>query len=33
LWIPYSCMTAGMALLTVQIVLQILGGRLERAEV
>lgn len=33
LWIPYSCMTAGMALLTAQIVLQILGGRLERAEV
>jgi TRAP-type C4-dicarboxylate transport system permease small subunit len=31
LWIPYSVMTLGMALLTVQIVLQIAGGRLERA--
>ena len=33
LWIPYSCMTAGMALLTLQIVVQVLGGRLERAAV
>jgi TRAP-type C4-dicarboxylate transport system permease small subunit len=31
LWIPYSVMTLGMALLTAQIVLQVLGGRLERA--
>jgi TRAP-type C4-dicarboxylate transport system permease small subunit len=30
LWIPYSCMSVGMALLTVQILLQVLGGRLER---
>jgi len=33
LWIPYACMTVGMALLTVQIILQVLGGRLERASV
>ena len=26
LWIPYGCMTAGMALLAVQLVLQILGS-------
>lgn len=30
LWIPYSCMSLGMALLTVQIVLQVLAGRPER---
>lgn len=33
LWIPYACMCVGMALLTVQILLQVLGGRLERASV
>jgi len=33
LWIPYACMTLGMALLTAQILLQVLGGRLERASV
>jgi TRAP-type C4-dicarboxylate transport system permease small subunit len=27
LWIPYGCMTAGMALLTVQLALQLLGPR------
>jgi len=27
LWIPYSCMTAGMALLGVQLLLQLLGSR------
>lgn len=27
LWIPYSCMTFGMALLAVQLLLQLLGGR------
>jgi TRAP-type C4-dicarboxylate transport system permease small subunit len=31
LWIPYSCMTAGMALLTVQTIVQVLGGRGRRA--
>ena len=27
LWIPYGCMTAGMALLAVQLLLQLLGSR------
>jgi len=27
LWIPYGCMTIGMALLAVQLLLQVLGGR------
>jgi TRAP-type C4-dicarboxylate transport system permease small subunit len=27
LWIPYSCMTIGMALLAVQLLLQVLGSR------
>ena len=27
LWIPYGCMTAGMALLSVQLLLQVLGSR------
>ena len=27
LWIPYGCMTAGMALLAVQLLLQVLGSR------
>ena len=27
LWIPYGCMTAGMALLTLQLLLQLLGSR------
>ena len=27
LWIPYGCMTAGMALLAVQLALQVLGSR------
>ncbi len=27
LWIPYGCMTAGMALLTLQLLLQVLGSR------
>ena len=27
LWIPYGCMTVGMALLTVQLLLQVLGSR------
>jgi TRAP-type C4-dicarboxylate transport system permease small subunit len=31
LWIPYVCMTAGMALLTLQLLLQVLAGQPRRA--
>jgi hypothetical protein len=31
LWIPYSCMTIGMALLAVQIGLQVARGPVRRA--
>ncbi len=32
LWIPYGCMTAGMALLAVQLLLQVLGSRHGRSQ-